>query len=611
MYNFLLAVIICVILIFSIYLFYGYCFFVSGGKQLAREIFNGNQWLFGSTIIAFSLLGLCFVYYTIEQNHFVYYWDYSGYWTLCISQMDAVFAEPLEAFGALVQSIKHDEYNLLLPTLLALPLKVFGVTYTHYILIIYVLFLVPTFLIISFAGFRIIATLHQSIKSPFLAWSMIYMFAVFFPRFYYPMLRGYVDVACLIPSALLILLITDWNPLVKLKDNLQKNISISLLLILSMLFRRYFAYFVVGFVVGAIALTAYVLIQPENRSCIKASLKNIFLNFLFLGIFSLAILLLFFSEFLFRSISTDYASQYVAYNLPLLDKISGLSSRFGYILIPLILASIAIPIYKNKNARQIIFLSIFSVCVPTFFFGVQRMDQHHSYTITNQIFLLVVIGIFEITALLHFKRIVFSVLTAVYALNFLTCYIQPIRNFFPDKLQLIFAEQYLPLQRNDITQLQNLKNHLNQLASDSSKSIYVTASGNILNCDILRSLDKPYSLNAVNNLLPTADIDLRDGFPKEFLSADIIVATNPVQLHAAEGTQEVVRFLNTEVLNQSSPIGKHFQPENIFYLDNNTQAIVLFKTSAFDSNDLQYIADYFSSYYPGQSALFYDRILSQ
>lgn len=97
--------------------------------------------------------------------------------------------------------------------------------------------------------------------------------------------------------------------------------------------------------------------------------------------------------------------------------------------------------------------------------------------------------------------------------------------------------------------------------------MYVAASGTVLNADILRSADKPVSFEAVHNLRKTSDVDLRDGFPNGFLDSEIVVTTKPVQLHLAEGTQETVRFLAEEVMNSSSPVGRHFTLESEYSLD--------------------------------------------
>ena len=41
----------------------------------------------------------------------------------------------------------------------------------------------------------------------------------------------------------------------------------------------------------------------------------------------------------------------------------------------------------------------------------------------------------------------------------------------------------------------------------------------------------PASLNSLPTQVHMTDIDLRDGFPNDFLNADIVIATIPTQYH--------------------------------------------------------------------------------
>lgn len=150
---------------------------------------------------------------------------------------------------------------------------------------------------------------------------------------------------------------------------------------------------------------------------------------------------------------------------------------------------------------------------------------------------------------------------------------------------------------------------MNSLTAGTDSRVYIDASGSVLNNSIIDSLDKPYGTSPLNNQCFTADVDLRDGFPVDFLTARIIVTTDPVQLHLAKGTQEVVRYLSEQVTDPSSPIGRHFTVAPVsFQLDDGVTAHVYVKQSEFEESDLQSLADYFTGYYPGYELLFANRI---
>ena len=122
------------------------------------------------------------------------------------------------------------------------------------------------------------------------------------------------------------------------------------------------------------------------------------------------------------------------------------------------------------------------------------------------------------------------------------------------------------------------------------------ASGRVLNASTLRSLNLPDSQPAVNNLLQTADVDLRDGFPTDFLQASVVVTTDPIQLHLAQGTQEVVRYLAEQVMDSTSLIGRHFEKQECtFTLDDDVKVYVYVKQSEFEAEDLNGLIEYYAA----------------
>lgn len=206
-------------------------------------------------------------------------------------------------------------------------------------------------------------------------------------------------------------------------------------------------------------------------------------------------------------------------------------------------------------------------------------------------------------------NIAFAFFFIIYTLNLLNCFIPSFRINLVQETKL-FTEVYNPFQRNDIKQIHDLVDYLNVLTLDTDKRVYINASGEILNNSIIESIDKPYSNNPLHNQCISSDVDLRDGFPTDFLSAAIVVTTEPVELHLREGTQEVVRYLSEQIKDPASPIGKHFMKDSrSFNLDRGVVAYIYIKTSEFSKADLEKIAEYYTNYYPGYDELFAKRIL--
>lgn len=197
--------------------------------------------------------------------------------------------------------------------------------------------------------------------------------------------------------------------------------------------------------------------------------------------------------------------------------------------------------------------------------------------------------------------------TGMMLVNFSYSFIPVCQGYANEKS--ILASAYTPFGRDDIDTLHDMKDYLNQLTDGTDSIIYVSASGTVLNCDILRKMDMPYSNNAIPRMCGTADVDLRDGFPALFLISDYVVTTEPVQVHLGSG-QEVVSYLVEGVNDPNSYIGRHFEQINEFSLGDGVAAKIYHKTSDWDEEDLTKLSDYYTELYPGYEALFRDRILN-
>lgn len=167
---------------------------------------------------------------------------------------------------------------------------------------------------------------------------------------------------------------------------------------------------------------------------------------------------------------------------------------------------------------------------------------------------------------------------------------------------------YTPVIRSDMESLHQMEEYLNSLTQDNEDKIYVLASGHVLNSSILKAIEKPNDFEPIKGLLDTNDYDMRDGFPEQFLDASVIVVTDPIELHLAEGTQEVVRFLAQEILDNTSTLGKNYEMVQEFELQKGVVAKVYKKIDCLDEEDIKYIREYYHNYYPEFDSIMADRI---
>ncbi len=598
---------------FALYFLFAYQYGLRTNKINELPILSDpwNKRIFFS----FAVAGFFLCLYLTLQNRFVYFWDYGGYWTASYMTKDALFHQPIETLKFIYRSILDWDYNRLLPLLISVPLKCFGYTFSRYVMLNYLLFLVPVWLITISIIWKQLSLYPSKIKSSkvsYILFALIALGVSTFPPYYRAMLLGYIDIACIIPALLSILLFMDYDCLSLSKKQILRDILIASLLLMAFLFRRYFAYFGVGYAIALGLYSLYQIFKANEQIPLRKRIFHSLGNLFIIGAFSILTMLLFFRRLVIKTLSTNYAGQYEAYDAPLLPKIESVITQLGPMTMALIVIAVALA-FLSKRARKLTFFCFCTFFFTTMsFFHVQSMGSQHIYTIAGEACILMILGIYQIIGLIQSNRgkcIAAFSLSAIVAFNAVYCFFPTVRQHMPF-LSKIYSQAYSPLQRNDLQKLHELAHFLNGLTDPTGKHVYVCASGGVLNASIMDSLDKPYKNGALHNMYWTADVDLRDGFNPDFLRADYIVITDPIQLHLKKGTQEVVRFPWAEIQNPNSPIGRHFiKLEQSFSLDHHVTAYIYEKISDFELSDYEYLADYYDQYYPNMNKLFSDRIL--
>lgn len=74
----------------------------------------------------FLLISAFVVVCLIERDHTVYFWDYSAYWKTVIDHARLIFEDPVFMIKNMIYSLNYYEYNHLIPTLMALPIRICG-----------------------------------------------------------------------------------------------------------------------------------------------------------------------------------------------------------------------------------------------------------------------------------------------------------------------------------------------------------------------------------------------------------------------------------------------------------------------------------------------------
>ena len=181
----------------------------------------------------------------------------------------------------------------------------------------------------------------------------------------------------------------------------------------------------------------------------------------------------------------------------------------------------------------------------------------------------------------------------------------------PDSKNIVDRENtlILPFVRNDLETIEQLVSDINE-QSPGENGTYVAVGEYLLNSDTLRNAHMPESLNSVPSLSPVSDVDLRDGFPKFFLSATCVVACNSENCTYNKG-EEILRYINNSICDDVSAIGKHYKRISSYTIVSGLQIDLYEKISEYSKEDLEIIAKHFDEVYPHHEGMFRDVIMGK
>lgn len=525
------------------------------------------------------------------QENFIYYWDYGSYWYKTLDFSNTLFNDPTVALSQLYSSINSEEYNFLLCVLIALPLKIAGSSYFAFIIINIIMFYIPWAFMISYVFY--ITVEKYSIKHINIVW--IFFISLLWGVALIPVLDGYIDIATMLPLCAAYLLVIDrsWGKIEWAKDFLLGCCILTIIL-----FRRYFAYSVIG---GAVFAISYWLTEGINNNdgdkfdLLKKRAIDMTVSISVVGI----VLLIFFKDFLIMSIFNNYSVAYSAYkSTDYLGEWFRLVKWYGLFNISLAMAGLLTSYYKTRRYLVIsLVLNLLVTC--SLFFFVQDMGEQHYYTNIFILLFLILMGINNLAYSNRCKKIIPIVLICV-GINFLS--FLGIENYGSFLWQ---APKYEAKSRNDIDVLKELETYLGVLNEQGYSGVYCLGSSGIINNDIL------YKLNAPNFSIPyicmnVSQVDLRDGFNTNFFDANVILACDPPQYHLSNG-QDLLLKLN-EIFLEGNVFNENYQLKETFCLDNNVNVMVYVKVRPLNHEDIEYVRNICHELYPDYPDLFEERI---
>ncbi len=541
-----------------------------------------------------------FVAFTIQQNHYIYYWDYAREWSSAIHLSELLFRDPMLAFKQVYHSINASDFNQAMPLLLTLPLKLFGASYTTYIILNFVLCVIPGIIMMTLCVWKLMRKAGL-VEVPLFV--PLFLFSAT-PSLYYTVFRGFMDpIICILAGGVILLSIDfDFKHF-----ELKRCVTIAVLLLAITICRRYFPMWVIGYIVVVCVLFLFQLktTKPGER---KHLIRGFFLNMGSIGIFVGSTLLLVFPGYVRMELSPK--SYGLAYNGLRSGNLRSMAGFFGSIVLAIAtLGSIAVAYAVPKLRPYLAALGLGLGASLAAYGMIGSMDYFHSSIFLPFLWILLAV---PVTVLVSQTRGLIRKagcvgIAVIITLNFSVCFFPFLFRDSLKNIPLFTTMRYAPMVREDLDSIHIMVKELAAL-SQKKRSVYVLASSDVLNSNLLQLSHMPERDNALPTLCVTHDVDVTEGFPAAFLTADIVVVADPIQTHLYEGSQEVVRYLAEQVMSKESYLGRHFELTREYQLTRGVVAKVYLKTSPLTYGDYEMLQQYYDIRYSQLPALFHDRI---
>lgn len=242
-------------------------------------------------------------------------------------------------------------------------------------------------------------------------------------------------------------------------------------------------------------------------------------------------------------------------------------------------------------------------------FRIQSLSCQHYYNFTVQVMVVMCVGLWGLVYILRFhalRGIGLIVEGAFMFALFVHGCVPSVE--FGNALHLYSSVVYRPEVRDDMEAIGDLLKDTVTLTDELGGHAYLISSTGIFNRDVLRNYNLPNEMDAFPMLDSTCEIDLRDGFPKQFLEADVVMATDPVQTHVEYDGQRIIWKLNELMLDEHSCFADNFEVVNNYTITQGIDVYVFKKIKPFTEEDYEYLINVFGEWYPEYPELFVDRI---
>lgn len=549
-----------------------------------------------ATTIALGLVALlCVLFGAAYIGHETpgYYWDYAGYHDQFRQLTEELRKGNWPNFLATItSSLQTSDYNVS-PVLPLLPVSLLlGDSRLAYILSLVLLYLIPASIILVL----LIQECWKGSGRGISFWLGLGC-VLLYPMFWAPTLRGYPDIAALIPMGVagLLLLRTNWM----LQASVRQSLLIGLLLWCTFLLRRHYAYTIVAIIVVSLSFAGWQVVLADG---IRNTLLGRFLrNTLLAGVALLLPALIVQGPLLHEILNTSYGFIYSAYHYQAEtgEKLMTMYERNGPIW-TLLAGCGALYAARIGNTK-----ALFCLCVGllsyTFFQRTQFPGIHHTLPFA---FWLAPLAAWPLTLINAQATGIRRAGLGALLLGLLSAVSLPVLAWTDIQRSPLLSwskplqarATFPPFRIDSYPVLMDLVNELRG-PEYADKQILILASSGELNPSIIAAL----SPELAPRVYGAGDVDLRDGFAlKKALEADYIITTWKPSLHLPAQHQQVVVIPVSALFDPKNPLAKSYErkPHRSFSLSDGNRAYIFKRTSRPSQEAIRWLTAEFRKHYP-------------
>jgi|Deesub1362A_J573_1020465.scaffolds.fasta_scaffold01997_7 hypothetical protein len=550
------------------------------------------------TLLIFMITANVFVTLYIRQERFIYFWDAAHFWAHYMQITSKLKDGFLKAIISVLSSIQYGDYNYL-ATFLLTPFSIlFGEDRLPYILSIVNIYLSFASLTFLFLYKRFAGKIFNNKLNYLTAFFTIYTFFTF-PFIISPIILGIPGIGGVILINLILFLHFE-RPFIF--QPYRKLIVTAVLLTILIIFRRWYSFWVVSFIIATI-INEMIFLFIESGP-VQTRFNSLMKRAIFLSLASGILYIMIALPRLLYILNADYSLYSVyRYSSTIFDHLKSFLDTFGLFYIILTIVGAIISLYYPQIRRYASFLIIQWIITFYLYTKFQNFGIHHFYILDITILLFMVL--FLTTLIIKAKSVhlkfaiclIYIIISLISSVNVFT----PTISSYTNHAKILFPSiKYYPRVRSDLDEVKRMINIINGLLKNPNDHVYVLSSSSVLNSGILQlaypSLkDVP---NIGNRVYRTSDIDLKDGFPSALFKAKYVVVAVPLQCHVGCQNQRVVSIPATSII-KGEDIGSSYRKLPYeFTLMKNVKAYIYERIKPATQADIEFLSKALKKYYP-------------